>query len=66
MSMKVRSYKRKPYRLQGKVIHPGRTGTYTRKQRPKAKKRFIGSKVYAVKRIYDEYGQIRGTKWIKK
>lgn len=60
--MKVRSYSRKPYKLQGKVIHPGRTGTYTRKQRPKAKKRFVAKKPTKLYAVYNEYHERLGWK----
>lgn len=59
---RVSGYKRKPYRLKGKLVKPRKTRSYSRRKRPKAKKRFIGKKAYYP--VYDEYGQRRG--WSRK
>ena len=39
-------------------------GKYKRRKRPKSKKRLVGKKTYKVKTIRDEYGQLKGTKWV--
>lgn len=57
----VKGYRRRPYRVMGRIVHPGSTTTYNRRQRPShGKKKIKAKSVYAKIDFYrDEYGQLR-------
>ena len=64
--VKVASYKREPYRLNGKLIKPGKTKSHTRKKRPKGKGRIISKKPHKLLVLRNKNGEIIGTQSVRK